>query len=204
MEFQGNLSDFSPAQLLNLIHLAGQSGILRFESAAGRASLSFRDGTLAHACLQSQPMDLADLLKHSSIIDQSVFRMLKDGAGSISEKELGLELVNAGTVSSEEVLNHIRQYTEHLLSSLLTWQEGIFHFDAGAQPPDDKILLRLHLDGLVGEHLNQIAKTYPPQAAAIALPEEKAPIDGRNAEHASPKTIIDRFIQKIRPKASDR
>jgi len=204
MEFQGNLNDFSPAQLFNLIRLAGQSGVLRFEGAAGRANLSFRDGTLAHACLESQAMDLADLLKHSGLIDQGTFRMLKEAAGAVPEKELGLDLVNAGTVSCEDVLNIIRQHTEQLVSRLLTWQEGVFHFEAGAQPPDDKILLCLQLDGLVGEHLSQIAKTGQPQAATIVLTAENEPSHETVTEHTAPQSILNRFVQRIRPKASDK
>ena len=59
---KGNLRDFSPTQILNLVSLAHKSGTLGVEHKDGRAMLSFKEGKLIFASVGDAEGSLASIL----------------------------------------------------------------------------------------------------------------------------------------------
>jgi hypothetical protein len=151
MALQGNLRDFPFAQLLNLVNLARKTGMLEISHRGETSHVYFRDGRLASALSTAQDSSLASVLYQNQRISPNLFRAIKSKGGAIWDKELGLQLINAGFVSRETILNSLQQHNVSIIRNLFTWQEGAFRFIPNEPPPEDKISLNLDLENLIME-----------------------------------------------------
>ncbi|MGB9673050.1 MAG: DUF4388 domain-containing protein [Anaerolineales bacterium] len=156
MALKGNLRDFSLTQLLNLIHLAHKNGILQVEDPPNSIWLGFRDGKLAYGGMNKEDNSLVAILYRSKKINANQYRTIKERTSSMSDKELGLLLVNAGYLSQQEIIQGIQDYLIKLVQRLFLWVEGDFTFENEAPLPADKILLRINLDNLILEGARQL------------------------------------------------
>ena len=151
MALKGNLRDFSTTQLLNLIHLAKKTGTLFVDGTGQAAQLSFRNGKLIYAQLGQEDGNLTGILHKAGKLTDDQARVLRERATSSSDKELGLLLINAGYVSQTDILLSIRAHVLDIVYRLITWGEGIFHFDQNVVPSDDKITVPIELENVIIE-----------------------------------------------------
>ncbi|NPV56531.1 MAG: DUF4388 domain-containing protein [Anaerolineae bacterium] len=157
MALKGNLRDFSVAQLLNLINLAAKTGRLVLESNdTTSAQLIFRQGKLAYAQNGMEDNSLAAILYRNQKLSANQTRLIKDKAAQMSDKQLGLLLINAGYVSQEDILASLQNYFLDIVRQVFVWSEGNFQFEAGREPPPDKITVRLDLENLIIEGSRQL------------------------------------------------
>lgn len=156
MALKGNLRDFTITQLLNLINLAKKTGTLVVESPGEVARVSFREGKLAYALIGQEDNSLAAVLQQNNKISSAQFRLLRERASRMSDKELGLLLINAGYVSQDDILTSLQQYFSGVVRRLFTWVEGFFHFEADQLAPTDRILVRVDLENLIIEGSRQL------------------------------------------------
>ncbi len=156
MAFRGNLRDFTITQLLNVINLAGKTGTLIVEGPNETAKVSFRDGKLAYAQIGDEDSHLASILYKANKLTSGQYRAIQQRAANLSDKELGLMLVNAGYLSQDEILLHLQQYFTDVVRRLFTWVEGFFQFDSEMLPPEDRIHVRLNLENLIIEGSRQL------------------------------------------------
>jgi hypothetical protein len=151
MALKGNLRDFSISQLLNLINVAQKTGTLVIEGPSEEVRLSFREGKLAYARNGKEDGSLASVLYNSKKITAGQYRVIKERAASMSDKELGLLLINANYISQQDILSSLQFYFIGIVNRLFTWVEGLFHFENDLMPPDDKITVRISLENLIIE-----------------------------------------------------
>lgn len=156
MALKGNLRDFTITQLLNLINLARKSGTLVVESPNEVAWVSFRDGRLAYAQLGQDDNSLATILYRSNKITAAQHRTLKARAASMSDKELGLLLINANYITQQDILASLQAHFVSIVQRLFTWVEGFFRFENDMLPPEDKIITRLALENIIIEGSRQM------------------------------------------------
>jgi hypothetical protein len=156
MALRGNLRDFSITQLLNLVNLAGKTGTLVIEGPSETAKVAFREGKLAYAEFGNEDGGLASILHHAKKLTSSQYRSIRQGASHISDKELGLLLINAGYLTQEDILTNLQQHFTDIVQRLFTWVEGFFHFDNDSLPPADRISVRLDLENLIIEGSRQL------------------------------------------------
>ena len=156
MALRGNLRDFTITQLLNLINLAHKTGTLVIEGPSETANISFREGKLAYAQIGKEDGGLASILHRANKLSASQYKTIQQGASHISDKELGLLLINAGYLSQEDILTNLQQYFSDIVHRLFTWVEGFFHFDMDSLPPEDRISIRLDLENLIIEGSRQL------------------------------------------------
>jgi len=156
MALKGNLRDFTVTQLLNLVSLAKKTGTLVIEGSSEAARVSFRDGKLVYAQLGEEDISLAAVLQRANKISASQYRILRERASRMTDKELGLLLINAGYLSQNDVLNSLQQYFTGIIRRLFTWVEGLFRFEPGEMPPEDKIPIRIDLENLIIEGTRQL------------------------------------------------
>ncbi|WKZ37281.1 MAG: DUF4388 domain-containing protein [Anaerolineales bacterium] len=156
MALRGNLRDFTITQLLNLINLASKTGTLVVDGASEQAFLSFRDGKLAYARIGKEDGSLANILHKANKINANQYRAIADRAGQMSDKELGLLLINAGYLSQEDILLNLQGYFTDVVRRLFTWVEGIFRFENEMLPPEDRINVRLDLENIIIEGSRQL------------------------------------------------
>jgi hypothetical protein len=151
MALKGNLRDFSITQLLNLIHLAKKTGTLIIDGPGETASVSFREGKLAYAQLGQEDESLAAVLYRANKISASQLRVIKERAGKMSDKELGLLLINANYISQQEILSCLQTQFVVVVTRLLNWAEGFFRFENEVLPPGDRITVKVSLENLIIE-----------------------------------------------------
>jgi hypothetical protein len=156
MALRGNLRDFTITQLLNLINLAQKTGTLVVDGPSEQAYVSFREGKLAYARVGQDDGSLAAVLHKANKLTVNQYRAIVERTGRISDKELGLLLINAGYLSQEEILANLQGYFTEIIRRLFTWVEGFFRFEGEMLPPDDRINVRLDLENIIIEGSRQL------------------------------------------------
>jgi hypothetical protein len=156
MALRGNLRDFNITQLLNLVNLANKTGTLVVEGSSETAKIAFRDGKLAYAEIGNEDGSLASILHQTKKLSTGQYKSIQQGAVHISDKELGLLLINAGYLSQEDILTNLKQHFTDIVQGMFTWVEGIFHFENDLLPPDDRISVRMDLENLIIEGSRQM------------------------------------------------
>jgi hypothetical protein len=156
MALRGNLRDFTITQLLNLINLANKTGTLVVDGPSEQAYIAFRDGKLAYARIGREDGSLATVLHKANKINANQYRAIADRAGQMTDKELGLLLINAGYVTQEDILLNLQLYFTEMIRKLFTWVEGIFRFENEMLPPADRINVRLDLENIIIEGSRQL------------------------------------------------
>ena len=156
MALNGNLRDFTVSQLLNLVNLASKTGTLIVEGPNETAEVSFRGGKLAYAMIGRENSSLASILHKGKKLSTSQYRSIQQRAGHVTDKELGLLLINAGYLSQEDILTTLQASFMGVVRDLFTWVEGFFRFDNDKLPPDDRISVRLDLENLIIEGSRQL------------------------------------------------
>jgi hypothetical protein len=151
MALKGNLRDFTITQLLNLINLARKTGTLFVEGPNEKITVSFRDGKLAYATNGQDDNSLVTILYRSKKLTAAQHRALRQRAGNMSDKELGLLLVNANYINQQDILSSLQTYFIGVVNRLFTWVEGFFRFENDLLPPDDKITVRIGLENIIIE-----------------------------------------------------
>ncbi|MDH5505769.1 MAG: DUF4388 domain-containing protein [Anaerolineae bacterium] len=151
MALKGNLRDFTITQLLNLVNLARKTGALVIESPGETAKITFREGKLAYAGIGHEDNGLGSILHKANVISEAQFGTLQNRAAGMSDKELGLLLINSGYVTQEDILASLQAHFMEVLQNLFTWAEGMFQFNSDEPVPDGKIPVRLDLESIIIE-----------------------------------------------------
>ena len=157
MALKGNLRDFTITQLLNLINLARKTGTLVIEGPTDTARVAFREGKLSYAQYGQEDASLTSILFRNHKISQSQYRVLKERASQMTDKELGLLLINAGYLTQEDILSSLQKYAVDVVRRLFTWVEGFFRFEPElAFLSDGKITVKVDLENLIIEGSRQL------------------------------------------------
>ncbi|MCJ7482422.1 MAG: DUF4388 domain-containing protein, partial [Thermodesulfovibrionales bacterium] len=151
MALKGNLRDISVTQLLNLVNVARKTGTLVVERSQEQVYVSFREGKLSYARNGTEAAGLTMVLYQARKLSAAQVRAINERSRDMSDKELGLLLINSNYISQQEILASLQAYYLNLVNRLFTWGEGLFHFDTELLPPKDKITVRISLENLIIE-----------------------------------------------------
>jgi hypothetical protein len=169
MALKGNLRDFPITQILNLVNLACKTGTLVIDGPDEIARVSFREGKLAYAQLGQEDSGLAAVLHRNRKINTAQYRILHERAANITDKELGLMLINAGFITQQDVIASLQQYFAGVVRRLFSWVDGFFHFEIETGIPADKIAVRVDLENLIIEGSRQMREWEQLQAEIPSL-----------------------------------
>ena len=156
MAIKGNLHDFTLTQLLNLITLAQKSGTLVVERSNEAVEVFFTDGKLAYADTEQDDSSLAGILHKTQLLSPAQYQGIKSKVNGMSDKELGLLLINANYFSQQDIIQSLQTHFVDVVNRLFTWMEGFFRFESDIAPPDDKITVKVNLENLILEGSRQI------------------------------------------------
>ncbi len=149
MALKGNLRDFPVTQLLNLVNVAHKTGTLVVERSQEQVYVSFKDGKLSFARDGVDAAGLTMVLYHAKKLNAAQVRAINERAGGMSDKELGLLLINSNLITQQEILTSLQAYYLGLVNRIFTWSEGLFRFENELMPPNDKITVRINLENLI-------------------------------------------------------
>ncbi len=156
MALKGNLRDFTFLQLLNLVHLAHKTGRVNIRDSSKEAQVYFHEGFLTCALLFGEDNSLAHILLNYNKLNHTQFKIIKEHTNGMSDKQLGLLLINANYLSQRDVIQCVQDYYVSIIHQLLTWKEGEFRFEVGVEPPQDKIYVRVNLENIILEGSRRI------------------------------------------------
>ncbi len=173
MPLQGNLRDFTPTQLLNLMNLSRRTGTLfihegiptgekdamdKEKMAPGdeRARVVFKEGKLVQAVMAGQKGDLIAVLNKAGKLNDQQANIIRDRAKGASDKALAMRLIGANYVSQKDIVVSIQQYTLDAVYNLMTWREGPFRFDETNMPDSNRILVPIDLENVILEGARRI------------------------------------------------
>jgi hypothetical protein len=74
----------------------------------------------------------------------------------MSDKRLGMMLIEAGYVTQDDILQSVRQYTRDVVFRVFTWSDGTFLFEPNVLPPEDRITVPLRLDSIIMEGTRRV------------------------------------------------
>lgn len=151
MALKGKLRDFSTTQILNLVNLAQKTGLLTIETSSDTAHLYFKGGKLIHAWMKAEDGRLISALLHSGKLSPDQARTIAQRPEVRSDKQLGLLLINAGYLTKEDIVLSIKRYMLEIVYQLFDWHEGLFDFDQGSLPSDDRIAVPINLEHVIIE-----------------------------------------------------
>ena len=210
MALQGNLKDFSTAQLLNLVNLARKTGAMKVDALddADTILLYFREGKLVHSSTKKLGGRLSDMLLHSGKLSKDQADAILRQVRSPSDKALGIELIRNGIVNQQDIIQSVKKFMMDVLASLANWSEGYFKFDQGAVPPSDHITVPLNLDNVILEISRQREDKERlleelPDLNVVALKVTDKPLSGvkltpddwRVISHIHPRNTIAQIAQ---------
>jgi hypothetical protein len=151
MALQGNLRDFSITQLLNLIHLARKTGTLIIDQSGNLISLYFLEGKFSYAQDGNEHVSLAYILHKTHKLSVQQFRLIKERASGMEDKELGLLLINGNYLNQREIISSLQSYYISILQDLFDRSEGSFTFKNQIKPPNGRIIVRINLENIIIE-----------------------------------------------------
>ncbi len=206
MALKGNLRDFTITQLLNLINLARKTGTLILERPNERVVVSFRDGKLAYAQVGREDNSLVTILYRAKKLTAAQHQAIKARAGSMSDKALGLLLINANYVDQQDILNSLQAHFLDIVNRLFTWAEGFFRFENGLLPPDDKITVRIALENLIIEGSRRVKELelLQDEIPSLDIALKFADRPGTNIRNVNLSVEEWRVVSYINPKNSIR
>lgn len=151
MALKGNLRDFTITQLLNLINLAQKSGALVVQTTNGAVTVFFQGGKLSYAQVGQEEKSLINILHRANKLTAAQQKIIVARTENMSDKELGLLLINANYISRQEIISCLQTHFISIVEQIFTWVEGFFHFENDASPPKDKVTVRVNLENIIIE-----------------------------------------------------
>ena len=156
MALKGNLSDFPIIQILNLINLAKKSGALLIQKSEKETVIHFRDGKLCCARYADEDNSLVAILYRKRKLSRKQSEIVRKRAGNITDKQLGLMLVNSGYLSQAVILQCLKEYYLGVVRRYLIETDELFEFISSKGIPSNRIPVRMGLENVIIEGTRQL------------------------------------------------
>ncbi|HEY5540681.1 MAG TPA: DUF4388 domain-containing protein [Coriobacteriia bacterium] len=195
MALEGNLKDFSLADMFRLLVSGSKSGTLHVTGPEGEGIVCFKAGQIFYASTspQCEPMDTR--LTRAGIISEKQLRqaqgLMKIQKRDKADRKLGQILVDEGYLEAEILENFIAEPITDALFDVLRWDEGELRFEAEENCADVDLGLSLPVDRAVAdaekriEAWDRIRDTIPSMDTRFAM--SSSPGEKRMEIHLKPR-----------------
>ncbi len=158
MAIRGGLSEFSVAEILQLLALQQKSGVLALADDRGRNHvLFFEHGKVLAAADRRQDGRHTFLayLSENMLLTRDQLESVEDicrGTGH----DLFTVMVSSGVLGKDRLLEEMRRYTQRIIDEVVDWREGTYEFsgDEKSLPPQG-IALKLSPEELLLESMRR-------------------------------------------------
>ncbi len=154
----GDISVISIAEVLQLLDLQRQSGVLSIFTRQAEITLYVNQGRLDFAAARGLRAEFRIgryLVEDGAITRDELHTVLDNRAGS--KRLLGELLVQLGMASEEQVKRALVRQTTELVYEVVRWNKGRFAFTVGAETPAaSKAALGIETGGLVMEGFRRV------------------------------------------------
>lgn len=148
---RGDLRVVPLAEVLQLLDVQEQSGVLTVERAGARVDIYFRRGRVDQATAAGVPEEFllgryvldAELMQRGDLESFLEERSSKSGA---TQRLIGTQLVKLGLLADADLKTVLTKQSSELIYEILRWRHGRFRFAAGLELPPSVIDAALGLD----------------------------------------------------------
>jgi hypothetical protein len=127
---QGNLQDFSPTELIQILGLLNKSGVLRLQRVELEGLIAFRDGRIIYAASPAVRESLGSLLLARGLISETQLdEALAQQASSNEKRRLGAIMVDMGVLEPSTLEELITWQFSNVVSEFIGWDAGVFDFE---------------------------------------------------------------------------
>jgi hypothetical protein len=194
MSLSGCLSTITLADLLQWASSALKTGRFDFKHGAILKEVYFQSGVIV-AAASNQPTEmLGHVLVARGKLSEEQLR-----AALLTRREgmefLGQVLVRLGFINKDDLLRALGDRTEEIIYSLFEQESAEFHFEPGAQPSQQMVLISLSVDHVLlrGVHrhdeMARIREFFPDGRVVLARSSSVAPKE--ILEHPLARRILD-------------
>lgn len=153
MSLQGNLTDFSLAEIFQMLSTSKKTGTLQIvnqEEAEG--NVYFNAGEVFFATSNWHRESLGSrLVKSKKITEEQLDKALEVQAKDKSGKRLGKILIELGSITDEVLNTFIQTQIQDTIFDLFRWSEGDFSFLPDQFPTEEDIGIHLSIDNIILE-----------------------------------------------------
>ncbi len=148
---RGDLRVVPLAEVLQLLDVQEQSGVLTVERSGARVDIYFRRGRVDQATAEGVPEEFllgrfvldAELMQRS---DFESFLEQRAGGDPPAQRLIGQQLVKLGFLAEADLKTCLTRQSSELIYEILRWRHGRFRFSAGLELPPSVIDAALGLD----------------------------------------------------------
>ena len=189
MAIEGPLRELGIQDVLQLLELAGKTGVLtvRSERLNDEAIVHFTRGEIVFAVRRRSTRRLGQLLIRAGKLTRADLDRALEGQRADPTKRLAEILLELGVITEEELARQLRFQMEETAYELMTWEEGYFKFEERAEIAKQRLLARVRVDSLLMEGARRLdewsrleSKVPSPEAIpALATASERdvTPLD---------------------------
>lgn len=179
MALEGNLRDFSLADMFRLLQTGSKTGTLHVEAPGASGFVCFRDGLVFFASSGAVVEASGKRLVRAGVISEKQLRQAqglmkiqkKDKAG----RKLGQILVDEGYLESNVLEDFVREQVSDALFNLLRWEEGDLRFEPEELCAEHDIGIAVAIDTVLAdsskrlELWNKIREKIPTMDTRFAM-----------------------------------
>jgi hypothetical protein len=170
---------FSLADVLQLVHLPGKSGLLHFEHASTEKRVYLHGGEVVFARSNQRVDRLGECLVRRGVLNREQLKAAQDAHSALpSGTRIGRVLVEQNALTPKQLWEGVKAQVEEIVRSLFAFGAGTVLFFEGEVRPDNVVRLALPTQRLVEEGLSQrdgmlefLAFLEDPKIQLVAVPE---------------------------------
>ena len=144
---RGDLRVVPLAEVLQLLDVQEQSGVLTVERTGARVDIYFRRGRVDQAMANGVPEEflLGRFVLDAELMQRPDFESFLESRGT-NAKLIGQQLVKFGHIAEADLKACLTRQSSELIYEILRWRHGRFRFAAGLELPPSVIDAALGLD----------------------------------------------------------
>lgn len=155
MALEGNLKDFSLADMFRLLASGRKTGTLYMERSGAQGRVCFEKGRVFFAASNFTKESLGRRLVRSGIISEKQLRQAL-GLQKIQKKEkagrrLGQILIDEGYLDSKVLEGFIQEQLSDTLFDLFRWEDGQLRFEPDDVADEENIGVSVSVDNIIAE-----------------------------------------------------
>jgi CheY-like chemotaxis protein len=146
---RGDLRVIPLAEILQLLDVQEQSGVLTVERSGARVDIYFRRGRVDQAIAEGVPDEflLGRFVLDAELMHRPDFdAFLESRSLHSGSKLIGQQLVKLGNLAEADLKSCLTRQSSELIYEILRWRHGRFRFSAGMELPPPVIDAQLGLD----------------------------------------------------------
>jgi DNA-binding response OmpR family regulator len=146
---RGDLRVVPLAEVLQLLDVQEQSGVLTVERSGARVDMYFRRGRVDQAIADGVPDEflLGRFVLDAELVARADFEaFLESRADKTGARLIGQQLVKLGLIAEADLKPCLVKQSSELIYEILRWRHGRFRFAAGIELPPPVIDAQLGLD----------------------------------------------------------